>query len=134
VRTAEIGPFIPVQPEPAQVDQLCLEILPPNPSRVQILNAESEPATGASRLEPGEEGGPGITEVEIPCRAGSEAAAQMRIESPLPVGRGRKGMGRGRVSSYSRSSSIRSTRASSAGRVSPVSADSRRSASSSPKS
>src|SRR5690606_1360241 len=69
---AHVRPLVPVQPEPAQVAELPLQVLRPHPPRVQVLHPYDEAPAGGAHLEPGEQRRAGVHEMEVPRGARRE--------------------------------------------------------------
>ena len=90
VRTAHVGPLVPVDPEPAQLlEDAGLEPRT-HPRAVQVLDPHRQDAPPGSHVQPGEQRGPGVPQVKGPGGTGGESSAdgggvrQHILDNPPP--------------------------------------------------
>mgnify|MGYP003694725645 CR=1 FL=1 len=79
-RAADVGPFVPVEPEPAQVLEDALLGLLRRTLGVGVLDAEDERAVVPAREQPVEERRARVADVELTGGAGSEADSHADLE------------------------------------------------------
>ncbi len=82
VRAADVGPFVPVEPEPAQVAHDRGLRLARRSLDVGVLDAQDEGAAGAAREQPVEQRRAGVADVQLPGGAGSEADSHELLALP----------------------------------------------------
>ena len=75
MRTADVGPFVPIEPEPAQAVDDAGDHLPRGALGIGVFDAQHERAAVPAGVEPVEQRRPGAADVEIAGRRGSEADA-----------------------------------------------------------
>ena len=73
VRAIDIGAFVPLDPEPAQVGEQLLEVTLLAALRIGVLHAQHHAPAARSRGEMIEERGPGIADVQAASRARRES-------------------------------------------------------------
>ena len=73
VTTADIGPFVPVEAEPAKIFEDAGFGLAGGSLRIGVLDAQDERAVLAVRKQPVEQRGPRVADVQLTGRAGSKA-------------------------------------------------------------
>ena len=113
MRTADVGAFVPVEAEPAKVVELAALVLGLAALGIEIFDAQDEHPTRGSGLQPREQGGADVAEVEAAARARSVAATQASRRWGV-TGWGRHGLGRGKKrlgSGFSGLSSVQQTAA-----------------------
>ncbi len=81
VRPADVGPLVPVEPEPAQVFEDARLGLARRPLGVGVLDAEQERPVLAVRQQPIEERRAGVPDVQLTGGAGSESYAHTSVGS-----------------------------------------------------
>ena len=81
-RAADVGPFVPVEAEPAQVLENALLGLPGRALGVGVLDAQDEGAVVAAREQPVEERGARVADVQLPGGAGREADSHVSTRRP----------------------------------------------------
>src|SRR5205085_306799 len=92
-RSADIGAFVPVEPEPAQIAEDARLGLARRALDVGVLDPEDEGAAVTPREEPVEQRRAGVADVQVPGGAGSEtdshgnmnATAWAAMASPRPT-------------------------------------------------
>jgi hypothetical protein len=75
VGATQVGPLVPVEPEPAQLVQDPRLHAGAHPRAVQVLHAHQPGAAAGAGVQPGEQRRPGVAEVERTGRTWGEAAA-----------------------------------------------------------
>src|SRR4051795_11167688 len=88
VRTADVGPFVPVEAEPSQAVDDSLDHLPRRTFRIRIFDAQHERSFVTPRKEPVEERRPGAAHVQIPGRRRRKANADHLTDYRLIRGAG----------------------------------------------
>ena len=81
VRPADVGPLVPVEPEPAQVLEDARLGLARRSLGVGVLDAQDERAVLAVRQQPVEERRAGVADVQLPGGAGSESYSHTSVGS-----------------------------------------------------
>ena len=82
-RAADVGAFVPVEPQPFQVGARTGLRPGPGPRGVEVLDPQDHPAPGAPGGEPGDQEGPGMPQVQPPRRRGGQSPDDRRVGSGL---------------------------------------------------
>ena len=76
MRTADVRPFVPVEPEPSQPVDDAGHHVPRGAFRVGILDPQDERPAVPARVQPVEEGGTGTADMQVARRRRREADAK----------------------------------------------------------
>ncbi len=71
---SDIGPLIPLEAQPAQVEQRPFPGLVTSPRGIEVLDSKDHAPAGMPRGQPGDQKGPGVTEVETARWGGGQTA------------------------------------------------------------
>jgi hypothetical protein len=62
--TTDVRAFVPIEPQPIEVDERRLAGIGANPGHIEILYSKDDPSASMSRSQPGDQEGPRVSQVE----------------------------------------------------------------------